>query len=242
MDLDGGAGFDRVFLSQRVEPPRCEPAELLVVDGQVEIRYMHFSLAMHAERRLARWVAWNIDGPTRWDGDDIPREGLRFRPDPRVPVDAQITDPVYIRNRLDRGRLVGGGQRPRCLGEHVEQELARFERLSVALSLGQAQGVEQRAVLVSQSPSQIHRLRVDSTVEEADKTYFVGWRDNQRWGQNVTPANLRKTAKLIGVECARMCQERNISTCWSDHPGRRGDPAALEVTRAARRGFAGTWE
>lgn len=92
------------------------------------------------------------------------------------------------------------------------------------------------------SPSQIHRLRVDSTVEEADKTYFVGWRDNQRWGQNVTPANLRKTAKLIGVECARMCQARNISTCWSAQPGRRGDPAALEVTRAARQGFAGTWE
>lgn len=31
---------------------------------------MHFSVAMHADRRLARWVAWNIDGLTRWDGDD----------------------------------------------------------------------------------------------------------------------------------------------------------------------------
>ena len=47
MDLDGGAGFDRVFLTEQVEPPTCDPAELLVVDGQVEIRYMHFSLVMH---------------------------------------------------------------------------------------------------------------------------------------------------------------------------------------------------
>jgi len=105
MDLDGGAGFDRVFLTEQVHPPTCDPAELLVVDGQVEIRYMHFSLAMHVERRLARWVAWNIDGPTRWDGDDIPREGLRFLTDPRVPAEAQITDPVYARNRLDRGHV-----------------------------------------------------------------------------------------------------------------------------------------
>ncbi len=68
-------------------------------------RYMHFSLAMHARRRLARWVAWNIDGLTRWDGDDIPRDGMRFRPDPRVPIDAQTTEAVYTGNRLDRGHL-----------------------------------------------------------------------------------------------------------------------------------------
>lgn len=105
MDLGGGAGFDRGFLTEQVNSPTCDLAELLVVDGQVEIRYMHFSLAMHAERPLARWVAWNIDGPTRWDGDDIPREGLRFQLDPRVPADAQVTDPVYARNRLDRGHL-----------------------------------------------------------------------------------------------------------------------------------------
>jgi hypothetical protein len=37
MDLDGGTGFDRGFLSEAVNPPGCDPAELLVVDGQVEI-------------------------------------------------------------------------------------------------------------------------------------------------------------------------------------------------------------
>ena len=105
MDLDGGDGFDRGFLPEPVNPPTCDPAELLTVDGQVEFRYMHFSLAMHAGRRLARWVAWNIDGPTRWDGDDIPRQGIRFQPDPRIPADAQVTDPVYDHNRLDRGHL-----------------------------------------------------------------------------------------------------------------------------------------
>ena len=90
MDLDGGAGFDRGFLAEQVNPPTCDPGELLTVDGSPELRYMHFSLALHAERRLARWVAWNIDGPTRWDGDDIPRQGLRFLPDPRIPADAQV--------------------------------------------------------------------------------------------------------------------------------------------------------
>ena len=105
MDLDGGAGFDREFLAEQVNPPTCDPGELVSVDGGTEFRYAHFSLALHAERRLARWVAWNIDGPTRWDGDDIPRRGLRFLPDPRVPAEAQVTDPVYDRNRLDRGHL-----------------------------------------------------------------------------------------------------------------------------------------
>lgn len=105
MDLDGVAGFDRGFLAEQVNPPTCDPEELLTVDGSPELRYMHFSLALHAERRLARWVAWNIDGLTRWDGDDIPRQGLRFLPDPRIPAGAQVTDSVYDHNRLDRGHL-----------------------------------------------------------------------------------------------------------------------------------------
>lgn len=88
-----------------MHPPGSDPADLLVVDGQVELRYMHFSVAMHAHRRLARWVAWNIDGLTRWDGDDIPRNGMRFVPDPRVPAGAQTTEAVYTGNRLDRGHL-----------------------------------------------------------------------------------------------------------------------------------------
>lgn len=82
MDLDDGTGFDRGFSTEAVHPPGCDPADLLMVDGQVELRYMHFSVAMHAHRRLARWVAWNIDGLTRWDGDDISRDGVRFVPDP----------------------------------------------------------------------------------------------------------------------------------------------------------------
>ena len=122
MDLDGGAGFDRDFLAEQVNPPTCDPGELLTLDGATEFRYMHFSLALHAERRLARWVAWNIDGTTRWDGDDVPRQGLRFLPDPRIPVDAQVTDPVYDHNRLDRGHLA---RRPDLLwGSRAEAEVA----------------------------------------------------------------------------------------------------------------------
>lgn len=122
IDLDGGTGFDRDFLTEPVHPPGCDPAELLLVDGQVEIQYMHFSVAMHSGRRLARWVAWNIDGITRWDGDDIPRAGVRFAPDPRIPANAQTTEAVYTGNRLDRGHLA---RRADLLwGTHAEAQVA----------------------------------------------------------------------------------------------------------------------
>ncbi len=105
MDLDGGTGFDRGFLSEAVNPPVCEPAELLVVDGQVEIRYMHFSLGCMGSGGWRGGWPWNIDRVDSLGRDDISRDGMRFGPDQRVPVDAQTTDAVYVRNRLDRGHL-----------------------------------------------------------------------------------------------------------------------------------------
>lgn len=43
MDLDGATGLDRGFLTEQVDPPVCDPAELLTMDGPSEFRYMHFS-------------------------------------------------------------------------------------------------------------------------------------------------------------------------------------------------------
>ena len=132
MDLDGGTGFDRGFLTEAVNPPGCDPADLLVVDGQVELRYMHFSVAMHAGRRLARWVAWNIDGITRWDGDDIPRDGMRFVPDPRVPAAAQTTEAVYTRNRLDGAGILSVSPAANW------DDLERWVRLGIGRWLGRS--------------------------------------------------------------------------------------------------------
>lgn len=53
-------------------------------------------------------------------------------------------------------------------------------------------------------------------VEEENKIYFVGWRDNQKWGSNVQQSNLDKTMKLLGERAHKRCKEKNISSCWSD--------------------------
>lgn len=53
-------------------------------------------------------------------------------------------------------------------------------------------------------------------VEEEDKKYFVGWRDNKKWGTNVQQSNLDKTRELMGERAYKRCKEKNISSCWSD--------------------------
>lgn len=73
-------------------------------DGTTRWDYTHFSLEMSAARRLARWVAWNIDGMRLFPGDSIPRSD-DFRLDPRLPADAQTGEEVYAGNDLDRGHI-----------------------------------------------------------------------------------------------------------------------------------------
>ena len=91
-------GYDPDFLAAPVAPPRAP-------DGGDLLDYTHFSLDLDPERRLASWVAWNIDGDRLHPGESIPRSGTRFRADPRVPDDHQTLDPVYADNRLDRGHV-----------------------------------------------------------------------------------------------------------------------------------------
>ena len=55
-----------------------------------------------------------------------------------------------------------------------------------------------------------------SVAEEADKIYFVGWRDNSKWGTQVQDSNLEKTRKLLGEKAYLRCKQKNISSCWSD--------------------------
>ena len=56
---------------------------------------------MSTSRRLARWVAWNVDGTAmrRLQRSDD------FRLDPRLPADVQVGEELYADNRLDRGHL-----------------------------------------------------------------------------------------------------------------------------------------
>jgi endonuclease G len=91
-------GYDRDFLGAPLAAPQS-PDEGAILD------YTHFTLQMHPERRLAAWVAWNIDGLRLFPGDSISRSGQDFRLDPRLPTDAQTGEAAYADNDLDRGHV-----------------------------------------------------------------------------------------------------------------------------------------
>ncbi len=99
--------FDPDFLGMPVSAPTPVGAvgdDVLEIDGTTQWNYAHFSLAMSASRRLARWVAWHIDGLTLFPSESIPRADA-FRLDLRLPVESQTGEEVYADNDLDRGHL-----------------------------------------------------------------------------------------------------------------------------------------
>ncbi len=61
-----------------------------------------------------------------------------------------------------------------------------------------------------------HIAQYKNIAEEADKIYFVGWRDNSKWGTKVQPSNLDKTKNLLGERAYKRCKQKNISSCWTD--------------------------
>jgi endonuclease G, mitochondrial len=101
-------GFDRNFLpGQTIELPAAETDEVAAdyspTRSGARIRdYVHFSLAMSASRRFARWVAWNIDGGSI---KKLSRKGIPFVVDPEYGLDQQVDDDLYRANRLDRGHV-----------------------------------------------------------------------------------------------------------------------------------------
>ncbi|MEU4360197.1 DNA/RNA non-specific endonuclease [Streptomyces virginiae] len=98
-------GYDPDFLGVRIDTPRLTAAvkaDAVELDGSHVIPYTHFSLALNGVRGFAFWVAWNIDGATI---QRLPRRGIRFAKDPRLPDDAQIGNELYEDNPLDRGHI-----------------------------------------------------------------------------------------------------------------------------------------
>lgn len=99
------SGFSRTFLSTPIDFPANGPevpADSIEVDGSPVINYTHFSLTLSSTQKLARWVAWNIDGT---DIKLLSRTGLSFTKDPRVPDEYQAGNELYANNHLDRGHL-----------------------------------------------------------------------------------------------------------------------------------------
>ncbi|RBL98882.1 DNA/RNA non-specific endonuclease [Glutamicibacter soli] len=99
------AGFNPHFLTTIIglPTPNAELADDLVqLDGSPVIDYTHFSLALSRSRKFARWVGWNIDGAQM---QLLPRTGINFSKDRRIPAEDQAGDDLYTENRLDRGHL-----------------------------------------------------------------------------------------------------------------------------------------
>lgn len=67
------------------------------------LRYTHFSIMMSRSRRMAMYVAVNIDGA---NAVAISRKNNQWAYDGRIPLDAQAGDELYKYNLLDRGHLV----------------------------------------------------------------------------------------------------------------------------------------
>lgn len=63
-------------------------------------------------------------------------------------------------------------------------------------------------------PHEVARHRRD--VEDSEKIYFCGWRDNTKRSEQVSKKNLHKTRRLLGEAAYQSCLKRNISTCWTD--------------------------
>ena len=68
-----------------------------------ELRYTHFSIAMHQDRRMAIYTASNIDGE---QSRQLKRKKDVWAFDPRISRDYQIGNELYAGNDLDRGHLV----------------------------------------------------------------------------------------------------------------------------------------
>jgi endonuclease G len=93
------AGLDEQLLGTAVLLPT--PADATV--DTVRLDYVHFSVLMRPDRRLAAVTGVGIDGGKLMDLD---RAGIDWRLDDRLPAEAQTGPAVYANNDLDRGHLV----------------------------------------------------------------------------------------------------------------------------------------
>lgn len=99
-DYSTRGGYDPEFLGITLPLPGVGSNAAV---ASAELRYHHFSVVMHRERRLALFTAVNIDGSQT---DARPRTDDRWILDPRLPRAEQTGADVYEDNALDRGHLV----------------------------------------------------------------------------------------------------------------------------------------
>ena len=105
----GRTGYQDEFLDE-FPVPLPQPIgrsrnDVLPIEGAPKKRldYQHFSVVMSQSRRIAMFVAVNIDGK---QSKKIQRDSDVWALDGRIPVEAQIGEELYSANDLDRGHLV----------------------------------------------------------------------------------------------------------------------------------------
>lgn len=109
-DVSGRKGYNPAFLGEEMSVPLPvvpDAAMVAPVDGEAhgELRYTHFSIVMHKDRKLPFFTACNIDGQSLYN---FPRGQDRWYLDERLVdhTNHQIGEDLYARNPLDRGHLV----------------------------------------------------------------------------------------------------------------------------------------
>src|SRR5918995_1139444 len=98
-------GYDADFLGTALAPPVARDGDADTDPVRTPLDYEHFTVRMHPTRRLAWWVAWNIDGMRLFPSESISRSAENFRLDPRIPAATQTGSAAYSENDLDRGHL-----------------------------------------------------------------------------------------------------------------------------------------
>ncbi|MDX3899304.1 MAG: DNA/RNA non-specific endonuclease [Sphingobium sp.] len=113
-------GYDPQFLGIAAPEPGLSTAlkrDAVNFGRKQTIPYTHFSVCLSAARRMARYVAWNIDGARIVK---LPRQG--FALDPRIDAEHQTGEDAYADNRLDRGHIARRADL--CWGEVEEARQA----------------------------------------------------------------------------------------------------------------------
>ena len=104
-------GYDSRFLPGFNVPAPIAPLDEVLKSGNNAkvLKYHHYSLVMHRDRRLAMWAASNVDySPNkRWRSrDDFGTD--TWKPDPRILIETQIEDLEFYEPaaKFDRGHIV----------------------------------------------------------------------------------------------------------------------------------------
>ncbi|MEL6237827.1 MAG: DNA/RNA non-specific endonuclease [Pseudomonadota bacterium] len=97
------AGYDAAFLGMAAPMPEMTLSQKrdAVNFGRAQtIPYTHFSVCLSAKYRLARFVAWNVDGARK-----VVVGESSFRTDKRYDASLQTDNSLYSDNKLDRGHI-----------------------------------------------------------------------------------------------------------------------------------------